>query len=152
MNQEVVNRFWRFVGNTDENECWLWTGSLSSHFGQARFSYKNKTLLAYRVSYEIHKGTIPDGKIIRHMCDNAWCVNPEHLEIGTQQDNIRDMIERGRAIYPPKRKGEEHAGAKLTQQQVHEIRSSTLTGVELAKQYNVSRALISRIKNKKIWT
>ena len=151
MNQEIVNRFWNFVGNTDANECWLWTGNLSTHFGQARMFYKNKTLLAYRVSYEIHHGEIPKGLIIRHLCDNPSCVNPEHLTLGTQKDNVHDMIERGRAKYPPKKSGEHHARAKLNQEQVNEIRQSQESGIVLAKKFNVSPACISVIRNNKKW-
>ena len=151
MDKQLVERFWSFVGNTDSGDCWLWTGSLSSHFAQARLSYKNKTLLAYRVSYELHKGTIPKGKIIRHMCDNPSCVNPEHLEIGTQADNVKDMIDRGRAKYPPVKHGSQHPRAKLTEDQVAEIRQSSETGVELARRFNVSTSAISVIRNNKKW-
>lgn len=150
MEKACVDRFWSLVGDEDTNGCWEWSGSISSN-NQARFSYKDKTILAPRFSLELHKGKLAEGEVCRHKCDNGWCVNPDHLEKGTQAENIKDMIERGRVKYPPKRKGESHSQAKLTQEQVSQIQSSSLTGVELAKQFSVSTATISVIKNKKRW-
>lgn len=75
--------------------CWEWVGAKSyKGYGQLRWKYK--LLTASRLSYELYTGPIPEGLIIRHRCDNPSCVNPEHLEVGTYQENSDDMVSRGR--------------------------------------------------------
>ena len=80
---------------------------------------------------------------MRHKCDNPACFNIEHLELGTQGDNVRDMHERGRARAV---KGEKHGRAKLTDQQVAEIRTSKESARSIAKLLGVSHAQVSRIR------
>jgi len=75
--------------------CWIWTKSLNfDGYGQAR--YRRKNIAAHRLSYIIYKGDIPEGLLVCHDCDNPACVNPTHLEIGTQKKNMRDCLARGR--------------------------------------------------------
>lgn len=99
---------------------------------------------AHRVSYELHKGIIPEGLYVRHSCDNPACVNPEHLLLGTQKDNMKDMINRNRQS-----KGSKRFCAKLNEQQVIEIRNLYATGnytyADLAKMYGLS--VVSRSSN-----
>src|SRR3990167_5846272 len=88
----VLDRFWRSVKKTDT--CWLWTASKDSN-GYGQFNIKGKGVLVHRFSYELHKGTIPSEKsyhgiCVLHTCDIPNCVNPEHLILGTQIDNIKD--------------------------------------------------------------
>ncbi len=82
-----------------EDECWIWTGTINGpgkkRYGVIRDNYKQKK--AHRVSYELHKGEIPDGLVVRHLCDNKLCVNPNHLEVGTVGDNNRDKV--GKHLY-----------------------------------------------------
>lgn len=90
----IVARFWARVKKT-EGGCWIWTG------GKFRRGYGalwdgSKTWYAHRLSYELHKGPIPPGAVIMHACDTRSCVNPEHLVAGTQRDNIRDAVTKGR--------------------------------------------------------
>ncbi len=75
------------------NRCWGWNGRILGGYGVIHMFDKTKG--AHRVSYEIHHGPIPDGMVIRHRCDNKICTNPEHLEAGTSQQNIKDAHERG---------------------------------------------------------
>ena len=92
----LEERFWRKVDKKSDDECWLWLGATFVQ-GYGAFSPKaSVTLRAHKVAYEYIKGAIPDGLILRHKCDNPPCCNPNHLILGTQKDNARDMMERGR--------------------------------------------------------
>jgi len=77
--------------------CWIWTGASDSKgYGRMASGFKKSPLKAYRVSYELFVGIIPDGLVVRHKCDVTSCVNPNHLEVGTQKDNMQDASKRGR--------------------------------------------------------
>ena len=87
---ESIRRFWAKVHKTDT--CWLWTGSTfhrpPNNYGRMRRD--DKTLFAHRFSYELHNGPIPSGGMVLHSCDNPLCVRPDHLRLGTHQDNMHD--------------------------------------------------------------
>ena len=83
-----MDRFWNKVNKTDT--CWLWTAS-KTHQGYGYFRLDGRMQKAHRVSYKILKGQIPNKMMILHSCHNPSCVNPEHLRIGTNQENMRDM-------------------------------------------------------------
>lgn len=100
-----------------------------------------------RKIWEDNFGPIPKGKVVRHKCDNPNCVNPMHLILGTQGDNNRDRDERGRTA-----KGEKVASAKLTEEQVREIKNNTeLSQRQLARKYGVSQRAILLIKKGVNW-
>lgn len=87
-------RFWAKVEKSDC--CWNWTGKPNNGYGMIGDT-SGKMIYAHRFSWELHNGSkVPSGLVVRHKCDNKMCVNPDHLEIGTQKDNIADMINRGR--------------------------------------------------------
>lgn len=89
-----VDRFWQYVQKGDG--CWLWTSN--RHWkGYGQFSYKGKPIYAHRLSWIITSGNIPDGLLVCHRCDNPSCVRPDHLFLGTPEDNTRDMYVKGRA-------------------------------------------------------
>lgn len=88
-------RFWLKVDRSDTNGCWEWTGTKRG-YGYGAFAYQGVTVVASRFSYELHYGPIPDGMLVLHRCDNPACVNPSHLFLGTNKDNTRDMIDKGR--------------------------------------------------------
>jgi hypothetical protein len=97
---------------------------------------------------EIYKGIIPKNKIICHSCDNPSCANPDHLFIGDQQDNVDDAVKKGRNFKIPPMPGEKNPLAKLSNYdaiQIRKRRKNDETGVSLAKEYNVSITIISRI-------
>lgn len=78
--------------------CWIWTSSTNPRASspQSLFYFSGKKKIASRVAYELYVGPIPEDQIVRHICDNSLCVNPNHLELGTQYDNMQDRINRGR--------------------------------------------------------
>ena len=78
------------------NGCWIWTGSLTAgSYGQTR--YNGKLWRAHRLFYTLFKSEIPNKLMVCHHCDNPQCVNPDHLFLGTNQDNLSDMVRKGRA-------------------------------------------------------
>jgi len=110
--------------------------------------YNNMSTSAHRIAYIIQHGSIPEGKSVLHKCDNAKCINHEHLKLGDHTENMVDRDERGRTA-----KGARHGMAKLTPEQAKCIYANPdrKTGIELAKEYGISRAHVSRIKLGKIW-
>lgn len=87
-------RFWEKVDKT--GECWPWTACIERN-GYGSFHVGGRRKWAHRVSYELNVGPIPSGEYVLHSCDNRRCVNPAHLRVGTHADNMRDMVDRGRA-------------------------------------------------------
>ena len=81
----------------NDNGCWIWTGKTLNDYGQ--ITHLKKQYAVHRFSYKISYGEIPQGKIVRHKCDNKLCFNPEHLELGTYQDNTLDLNERQEIKY-----------------------------------------------------
>lgn len=135
------------------NGCWLWIGGHGAR-GYPHFYAKGKTLLAHRVSWELHRGPIPKGLDVCHNCptgDNPLCVNPDHLFLGTHTENMLDMLRKGRR----RCWGEKARTAKLSESQVSEIRSRWRSGSvnqqELAIEYGVRQTTISRIVLGQSW-
>ena len=101
----IKERFEENYTPVPESGCWLWTGCVKAH-GYGVIFIKNKTQYAHRVSWELHRGPIPDGLFVLHHCDVPSCVNPEHLFTGTQKDNIQDAAKKGRLYVFTKEDGE----------------------------------------------
>ena len=142
----LSERFWAKVRRADLAECWRWTGRLSSA-GYGRVGRRRESRYAHRVSWELHHGPVPQGLSVCHRCDNTQCVNPSHLFLGTQADNIADMVSKGRNAL-----GERNGQAKLTESEVVTIQAITKrTQRSIAADYGVSRSLISLIRSGKRW-
>lgn len=149
-NGTPTERFWKYVKKT--NTCWLWIGTkTTAGYGALRLRGESKQQ-AHRFSYELHKGTIPNGMCVLHSCDNPPCVNPSHLWLGTLKDNAIDREKKGRGV---DNKGEKNSRAKLTLNQVEKIRELYETAKyfqrELGVLFSVSRSNIREIVNKNSW-
>jgi hypothetical protein len=126
--------------------CFECTSHCKDKDGYPVISINSKQFRMNRFIYAVCFGDISEGLVVRHKCDNRACINPEHLELGTVVDNNRDRHERGRSI-----RSEDARTAKLTREQVQEIRESNLTHKELHIKYGVSLGHVYKIKNGKIW-
>jgi hypothetical protein len=93
----LIDRLLSRVEIITESGCWIWMGCVDQKgYGRIASRFKCSPLKAYRVSYELFVGQIPTGKVVRHKCDVSCCINPFHLEVGTQKDNAKDASRRGR--------------------------------------------------------
>lgn len=132
--------------------CWEWIGKrFRNQYGVTTITHHKKARheLAHRTSYRLFVGEIPAEKLVLHRCDRPWCVNPEHLFVGTYADNAQDMINKGRQNWAY---GERGGLAKLTDAQVIEIREAHARGElqrEIAARFGVSAKQISVIVNRK---
>ena len=156
--RSVEDRFWEKVNKNGKvvypelGKCWEWTASKSRGYGQFRRNRKQEK--SHRVAWTLTKGEIPSGLLVLHKCDNPVCVNPEHLFLGTYQDNMDDMVEKGRDVKIAGEFGETHHSAKLTEEDVLEIRNLKKKGVKakvLAEHYGVHQVTISSIVRKHTW-
>jgi HNH endonuclease len=137
--------------------CWVWCASLNNK-GYGVLSINGRMRYAHRISYQLHYGDLEQGNVVMHRCDNPSCVNPHHLSKGTQADNVRDMMEKGRRTWVSHfngPQGEVCHFAKLTSETVVEIRKRYSSGKETMKSlgeiFGVTQPVVSRIINRKIW-
>lgn len=148
-NHRQQGRFW---SNTKQvGECLEWQGKPRKNgYGDVKYKINGKWwLYPHRIAYFFHYDDDPGELMVCHTCDNRMCVKPEHLFLGTARDNLQDMADKGR------RKGEKHAGSKLTEADVLYIRRVARVEkslAELARQFHVSRGAISSIVHRKSWT
>jgi HNH endonuclease len=147
--------FWKKVDKT--SDCWTWTGFIN-WTGYGTFHLMNRILQAHRLAWEFTFGKIPNGLFVCHKCDNRKCVNPNHLFLGTNADNVNDRHQKGRSARGDNsgaRKHPESIHHKLTYDQVLIIRNEYSSGrysqYQLAKQYHVCQASICYIVNQKNW-
>lgn len=131
-----------------EAGCWVWMGSTQVR-GYGEIISNNRKHLAHRASYEAFVGKIPKGMYVCHACDNVACVNPNHLFLGTQKQNLQDMANKGRST-----RGVKNPMAKLDEYGVRQIKEGIKAGQSdssLAKSWMVCRQTINNIRNKKVW-
>ena len=141
-------RFWKHVDKLSDDECWNWVGHKNEK-GYGMISYDGKTSSkAHRVMWEREYGKIPDGLHVLHICDNPSCVNPNHLRLGTHQDNMIDMTVKGRAHRISLGK------LPLTGDDIKEIRRRWGDGEimkTIAFDFDVSESTISNIVHSRSW-
>ena len=119
--------------------------------GYARKTYKRKSYRHHRLVYAQHNNidiNSMKGLVVMHLCDNRSCINPDHLRLGTNQDNVDDRVSKGRC---GRASGINNASSKLTDADVIAIRASSLSQGRLAKQYGVHQTTVSDIKRGKLW-
>ena len=149
----------RLPETLSDDICWEWQGHKDKGgYGilhQYGILHHGKSLRAHRVAYEIHYAEPLDELHCLHRCDNPSCVNPFHLFSGTNTDNMKDKVAKGRC-YTGNQKGQSNGNSKLTDSVVKEIRllynGGGYTTVQLGKKYGVTRSTISYIVNNKTYT
>lgn len=151
-SESFLSTFWSKVDKNASNDCWLWTGSKYSD-GYGRTKRFKKYRLCHKISYELHKGPVPIGIFVCHSCDIRSCVNPNHLWLGTHNDNMKDMVKKKRSKNGIMR-GEKNPMAILFEVDVKAIKlaiSDGETNVSIGKRFGVHHSTISAIKRKKNW-
>lgn len=153
-SESLREAFESIMGTPPEDGCcWEWT-RYRDRKGYGQLGLGKRLLYAHRAAYEIYKGPIPDGMKVLHdpqKCNNPPCCNPAHLRIGTHDENMRDMDVAG-----TRRRGADAPGARLTDDEVREIRDTYAAGgisqAALGARYGVSQTIVSRISRGLIWT
>lgn len=149
-------RFWRYVDKS--SDCWNWVGGIHKG-GYGTFWLLGRARPAHRVAWVLHNGPIPahdsyHGNCVCHRCDNPRCVNPDHLFLGTNADNMADRNAKGRTRRGPNKKnqGQSNGFAKLTEADVAFIRNHPGTLRQLGEMFGVSHSRIGAIKLGQAWT
>ena len=136
---QTIWQLWHFHSSLiiaeGDSPCWIWKGRKRSGYGYVMVQGRQQQ--AHRYAYELYRSPIPAGMVIRHICNQPACCNPEHLQVGTQHENMQDMIDAGRQGWR----------RSLTDAQVRTIRKSSDRVTDLARRYSVSPATISKVKN-----
>lgn len=145
----ISDRFWEKVKKTPG--CWEWVGS-KTRLGYGIFNMGGRKILAHRLGYELQVGPISKNIDVLHNCDNPPCVRGDHLFLGTQIDNVRDMDKKGRRRTAD-HSGENNPMSKLTREQVVQIRENPngYTRYRLSKIFGVEWSTIDRIQKRKLW-
>lgn len=150
IDDSVKARFWSKVDVRGPDDCWEWKGR-PTKYGYGVLGVGPKVRRAHRVSWVIEHGSLSDEDHVLHRCDNRICVNPRHLWLGDNAANVADRVAKGRSGTVD---SELHHAAKLTRSDVRRMRSLIEQGyrqVDLADQFNVSQATVSRVKRRAIW-
>ncbi len=148
----IETRFWRYVvKNDDINDCWEWIGTKNpAGYGMIK-QYGKINIMAHRLSYILFKGEFKKELHACHTCDNPSCVNPNHLFIGTDKDNIQDMVNKGRG---KSNRGINNPAAKLKDSDIPIIRERLKSGElqwKIAKDYSITQSTVSSIKYNRSW-
>ena len=154
----IAERFWEKVDRRGPDECWPWT-AFRLRGGYGRFRVQPLCLYAHRVAWELEKGAIPSGMFVCHHCDNRPCCNPRHLFLGTNADNMADMVAKGRQSHNG-RKGEKNSNSILSDDDVVAIRLALSevggklpygSAAKLARHYGVSGTTVCDVYYRRRW-
>ncbi len=148
LNKILVKRFWCKVDKDGPihpicGQCWVWTGATINGYGYFR-DFQQKAIYAHRFSWMIHN-TIPENLCVCHKCDNRSCVNPDHLFVGSHQENFRDKIQKGRQYHKITRED------VLSIRSLYEPNSGEFGQFALASVFGISQRQISNIIRRVHW-
>lgn len=150
-------RFWRKVDRRGPDECWLWIGRKDGGYGSLSLGGRGSPrVVAHRASFELKHGPIPPGLFVCHRCDTPRCVNPAHLFLGTNADNMHDALIKGRLSHVNRGRfdGEKNPAATLTEDAVRAIRRELSMGHSqstIAAKFGTTQSAVSRIKLRRTW-
>ncbi len=155
-NINRIDSFWSKIDIGTDKECWEWTSGLFPN-GYGMFWIGKTSVAAHRFSWELHnKMKIPEGLVVCHHCDNKKCVNPNHLFLGTQNDNVQDKVKKGRQAKGLKngQVGTKNKFNKLSEKDVISIRQLYLDGLyqlTIATRFSISQQQVSKIVRGDSW-
>jgi hypothetical protein len=154
MDKKLQDRFFDKVNKTES--CWYWTGAKNGGRQYGVIKKDGMMVYAHRLMWQHDNNReIPEGMCVCHHCDTPKCVNPDHLFLGTHSDNMKDAFEKGRGEIPH-HVGEEHHKAKLSKEDVKQIKKilscTDKTHKEIAKTYPVNKSVIGKINTGDIWS
>ncbi len=139
-----------FGSRYDSSGCLLWQRAvLTARMGYGVLNYGGKVVYAHRLSYEVFKGPIPEGMLVCHSCDVPACINPDHLWLGTQKENVLDCCKKGRNS---RNAGEAHSRLKLTDAEAVLIHDDPRDALTISKEYGITRSHVYHIKARKTRT
>jgi hypothetical protein len=127
--------------------CWIWMGADDGAFGYGSAGRKGK---AHRLSWKVHFGPIPEGKLVCHKCDTPLCVNPDHLFLGTRLENMADMVAKGRSA-ACRHAADKNPNARITWETVKLIRERGLSCKKAGKLFGVSTSQVHNVRSGKSW-
>lgn len=137
--------FWSKVQVLGLDECWNWTASTFPN-GYGRVTFRGSVMGAHRVAYELTHDGILKSLDVLHSCDNRVCCNPLHLRQGTDRDNVKDKMSRGRQTM-----GTRNGMSRITEAQVLSIRVDQRIQSVIAKEHGITQSMVSKIKLKSSW-
>jgi hypothetical protein len=152
LHPEEIDCFWDMVDKAGPDDCWPWTWHhLRDGYGVVHNLSLGtiRHLRAHQLAYRLKRGLIPEGMSVLHRCDNPPCCNPAHLFVGTHDDNMRDMVIKGRS-----RRGEDHGRAKITEDIVRDIRRRYDAGeqiLSIARDIHLSPTATELAVKRKTW-
>jgi hypothetical protein len=153
MSENYLRRLFNHIDFGNNKDCWNWAGSITENNRYGLFRLNGSQTKAHRFCYELWVGEIPDGMCVCHKCDNPKCVNPDHLFLGTQFDNMVDRTDKNRGYKPI---GEKNLFSKLKEKEVLEIRrlykTRRVSQRYLAKMFLVTASCVENIVSRKSWS
>lgn len=161
MRANTPDSFWSHLDKSSSPKgCWLWLlGRDRGGYGKTK--HQGRSWRSHRLAWSLRNGPIPEGLQVNHSCDVRLCCNPAHLTVGTQKDNIKEAVSRGRMASGDRQglrknpasapRGERNGSAKLTADQALSIRRSSSPVLQLASEFGVSKATVRFIKSRRIW-
>lgn len=139
----AAERFEQFVSPEPNTGCSLWFGGIHDKHGYGSFQFNKRRGLAHRWAWELYCGEIPKGLSVLHECDNPYCVNTDHLFLGTRADNIQDMCAKNRQRGAV---GQANGNAKLTAEQVVAIRASGNSIKSICEEFGIKKSMVFNIR------